>query len=356
MKMCEEILLDKKKNKTILVKAYACAALYNLFSLRAGRADYFNTNEVKEQGPLRAAAIEDFLEKKILMFEKYLLHIQSDTFTTSFKNSRTLIEYKIPTFRAAELVDGCLMCLSLLAQNQDTREQMALLLVESVVHAMDVCAEDSKVIINGIKVLYNVCYRCESGHESLLSTPIASVLKTTAHLHAGNPEALRQIRRIELTLKENGWRGYVEELIEREMRGEQLEDEYLRDVVVPEIVLVETKHVEKKEEEPPKLELKAEEKKDVRRNAITLDYDNKIDFSEEKKNECNDEKKDNDEAKNVNEHHNISESKNESKGDPIDELSPLDARFTEIKSSNFDRNDDNNDDDGSIISEMTQMD
>lgn len=355
MKMCEVILLDKKKNQTILVKAYACAALFNIFSVRAGRADYFNTNEVKEQGPLRAAAIEDFLEKKILMFEKYLLNIQTDTFTTSYKNSKTLIQYKIPTFRAAELVDGCLMCLSLLAQNQDTREQMALLLVESVVHAMDVCCEDSKVIINGIKVLYNVCYRCESGHEALISTQISGVMKTAFHLHAGTPEVLKQIRRLELTLKENGWRGYIEELIEKEMKGEQIEEEYLRDVVVPELIPVETKHV--KILEQPKLELKAEskneEKKDERRNAITIDDDKKNSSAEEKNG--NDKKKDSDETKIENNNHNISESKNETKDEPTDQLSPLDAKFAEIKSSNYGTNDNDNDD-GSIISEMTQMD
>ena len=37
-----------------------------------------------------------------------------------------------------------------------------------------------------------------------------------------------QARRLELALKDNGWRGNVETLLTREMKGEELEEEYLR--------------------------------------------------------------------------------------------------------------------------------
>jgi hypothetical protein len=39
----------------------------------------------------------------------------------------------------------------------------------------------------------------------------------------------RQTRRLELAIKKDGWRGFVETLIDREMRGEVLEERYLQD-------------------------------------------------------------------------------------------------------------------------------
>lgn len=40
---------------------------------------------------------------------------------------------------------------------------------------------------------------------------------------------MRQSRRLELSLKQFGWRGNVEEIITKEMRDEEVDEEYLQD-------------------------------------------------------------------------------------------------------------------------------
>lgn len=39
---------------------------------------------------------------------------------------------------------------------------------------------------------------------------------------------MRQCRRLELSLKKDGWRGVVEELITKEMKNEQIDEEFLQ--------------------------------------------------------------------------------------------------------------------------------
>lgn len=71
--------------------------------------------------------------------------------------------------------------------------------------------------------------RCESGQEAVLACcdPV-TFIESVTHRHSGDPDVMRQCRRLELALKHNGWRGMVEGLLTREMRGERLEDEYMQ--------------------------------------------------------------------------------------------------------------------------------
>lgn len=73
------------------------------------------------------------------------------------------------------------------------------------------------------------CHSCESGQEAILACcDPAELLGGITHIHSGDPDVMQQLRRVELALKHNGWRGQVESLVTREMRGEVLEEEYLR--------------------------------------------------------------------------------------------------------------------------------
>lgn len=56
-----------------------------------------------------------------------------------------------------------------------------------------------------------------------------TILANIHHSHSGDPGVMRQCRRLELALMQDGWRGNVEELIAKEMRNEELNEEYLRE-------------------------------------------------------------------------------------------------------------------------------
>lgn len=83
-----------------------------------------------------------------------------------------------------------------------------------------------------LRLLYNLCYRCESGQEAILLTlDTQELLAECRHQHSGDPEVMRLCRRLELALMHDGWRGNVEELIQKEMNNETIEEEYLRESV-----------------------------------------------------------------------------------------------------------------------------
>lgn len=86
------------------------------------------------------------------------------------------------------------------------------------------------VIEYGLKLLYNLCYRCESAHEALLiCCQPQSFFATIHHHHSGDPGVMRHCRKLELTVTAEGWRGNVEEVITQEMKAAEIKtvDYYL---------------------------------------------------------------------------------------------------------------------------------
>ena len=54
------------------------------------------------------------------------------------------------------------------------------------------------------------------------------LLRDAKFYHSADPDVAQQTRRLELALNENGWRGNVEMMMEKEMRGERLPKKFLR--------------------------------------------------------------------------------------------------------------------------------
>lgn len=65
-----EILRDPEEKFSQLHKIYAMRAFYNIFSVRAARAEYLNQDLVTEQGEFRAAAVEEFLKDRLGIFNQ----------------------------------------------------------------------------------------------------------------------------------------------------------------------------------------------------------------------------------------------------------------------------------------------
>lgn len=52
-----------------------------------------------------------------------------------------------------------MQCLCLLAEELEIREQLTYIVVEPVVFALRVCEDESYVVLRGLQLLYNLCYR-----------------------------------------------------------------------------------------------------------------------------------------------------------------------------------------------------
>jgi uncharacterized protein YihD (DUF1040 family) len=100
-----------------------------------------------------------------------------------------------------------------LANQNEYREQMAYLTAQPSIYAMKVCAEEASVMISGLKYLYHLCYRCESGQEVLRARNVNQVINLAYKHYTGDPDVMYQCRRLELSLKQDGWRGNVDEFI-----------------------------------------------------------------------------------------------------------------------------------------------
>lgn len=61
----------------------------------------------------------------------------------------------------------------------------------------------------------------------MISSKADSVVAIARRNFSGDVDVMKQARRLDLAMKHNGFRGYVESLIEREMRGEELSPEFL---------------------------------------------------------------------------------------------------------------------------------
>jgi hypothetical protein len=70
MEMCVELIKDEKDKIDTKLKIYAMKALHNIFSVRSARVEYLNTEQVHVRGPERDAAVEEFLTKRLSIFNK----------------------------------------------------------------------------------------------------------------------------------------------------------------------------------------------------------------------------------------------------------------------------------------------
>ena len=74
-------------------------------------------------------------------------------------------------------------------------------------------------MLQGLRYLYYLCYRCESGQEILLNRNVRSIFPLVYENHIGDSEVMYQCKRVELSLTKDGWRGNVESLLSKEFQG-----------------------------------------------------------------------------------------------------------------------------------------
>ena len=385
-----DLLVDLEKYADVpqLTKIMAFHALSNILAIRAGRAEYLSTESVTEIGDARAEALEAFITKKLTQFNFYLLRVHHEEGLISKKEDREFTKVMVPSSRGVDLAQCALKVINVISREQDIREQMAFTMNETIVRCLNICQEDATCMLYGLQILYNFCYRCESGQEAVLMVDIHGTLKLAHFHHSGDPEVARMIRRLELAIKENGWRGHVENLIEREMEGVELDPMYLVDIKkvnddddLPEALKL--LHVERKKSDKifsEQIEIEYEDNDDISissRVEIELDYDadNKddnvselgdydkdhIDAQYESKSDYKAEQKE-DKEQGFNDSKNINEDKNYNDDDDEndDDNDNDNDNYVEDKQDDNDNNDEDEDEDkevdhdmGSIVSQVT---
>lgn len=222
LNLCRTCLEDRKHEFRTTEKVFMAQALASIFSERASRLEYFNANYVMEQGEARAKAVDEFNAARASAFNKYLRRVPTEEVKASIKGSKDFYTERLPVQRSMELIEGVLSLLGLLAHDSEVKEVMAHNLAESVFYAIKVCRENPTLVMTGLKLLYNMTYRCESGQESIHRQDVLGLLRNARHYHSADEQVAYQTRRLELALYENGWRGNVEMMLEKELRGERL--------------------------------------------------------------------------------------------------------------------------------------
>eukprot|EP01040_Poterioochromonas_malhamensis_P000633 gene632-675_t len=224
--MCVEVVKDLQNKYDTKLKVYAMKALHNLFSVRATRVEYLNTDRVTVKGPGRDEAVEQFLTSKLNIFNRYLTNIPTETVSVFVRNEKEPRKEQHPLFSALDIIGASLQCLCLLAEEQEPKETLAVVILDPLIFAMQVCHEDAFIVLHGLKLMYNLCYRSEPGQQAIyLCCNPKNLLFSISYNHSGDIDVMRQVRRLELTLEPNGWRGNVEAQITKEFyKGMQDED------------------------------------------------------------------------------------------------------------------------------------
>ena len=90
---------------------------------------------------------------------------------------------------------------------------------EYVLFALSLCIDDTAPTMNGLRALYNFCFRDQGAH-TILREYVSATDKTTVFTALdsvrggssfGEFEVRREYKRLQLALEIDGWRGSVEE-------------------------------------------------------------------------------------------------------------------------------------------------
>eukprot|EP00601_Ochromonadales_sp_CCMP2298_P012767 CAMPEP_0173268220 /NCGR_PEP_ID=MMETSP1142-20121109/30201_1 /TAXON_ID=483371 /ORGANISM="non described non described, Strain CCMP2298" /LENGTH=559 /DNA_ID=CAMNT_0014204429 /DNA_START=186 /DNA_END=1862 /DNA_ORIENTATION=- len=217
-----KIIKDEKRIYPVASEDICSGSTAQHIVPEGGRLEFIDTSGVPEQGELRQAAVEKFFEEKFSTFVRYLSVIPNETLTVFRKNDVVPEKITQPLPRSVDMVTAVLKCLCLIAQENESKEQLSMIVVQPVLFALEICQEEPLVTMYGLQLFYNLSYRCEGGQVTILAYLNVNTFYTRIrHHHSGDPEVMTQCRRLELALLPFGWRGHVEELLTREMMKER---------------------------------------------------------------------------------------------------------------------------------------
>jgi hypothetical protein len=152
--MALAVVKDETDRYDTKLKVYAMFALHNLFSVRATRVEYLNTDRVTIKGPGRDAAVEEYLVSKLNIFHRlvfsclpfifkpvfyrYLTNIPTETVSVFVRGEKEPKKEQHPLFSSLEIVGASLQILCLLAEEQESKETLAVVALDPLIFTMQV--------------------------------------------------------------------------------------------------------------------------------------------------------------------------------------------------------------------------
>ncbi len=223
-----EAFEDRYHPSSNLEKIFMLRTLHTLLATRPGRAEFFSTKGIKEEGDERQHAIDAFIKGRVTMFNRFMAYIPTDVLLTSIKGGKGFYKVRVPKAESIQMLENVMSILGDIAVEPEHKELMSETVVEYVYYAMKVCQEEASVVVQGMKIFYALIFRCEPAQQMILCGDSIGMLKFVTKHHGGDLGVMRTLRKLELALKHNGWRGYVEKIIEVEMRGGNIPRKYLK--------------------------------------------------------------------------------------------------------------------------------
>lgn len=107
---------------------------------------------------------------------------------------------------------------------------MAEVTIDVLLGCLDLCEYEQQIHINALRYLYNLCYRCESGQTCILQRKPKKLINKIRSNFSGDATVNTQLRRFELAIQHNGWRGNVEDIVEKEMKEDEVKSTLLKSV------------------------------------------------------------------------------------------------------------------------------
>lgn len=215
---CFDVIVDSHREYSYTLKIFALRALHNILNSPAGRAEFFDTSsDPQGLGALEGPAGKIILSRMRTLC-RLLENLPLNVTTIKIRDGRQLQTTVIETVteEASQAAEFMLQCISLLSWNQDMREIVGEVFLESVLIGMQTCHEEAGPVAAGFKALYNFVYRCEVNHQLVNNFDIDHIISNARNNFPGDATISMACRKLELALSRDGWRGNVERVLERE--------------------------------------------------------------------------------------------------------------------------------------------
>lgn len=163
---------------------------------------------------------DEVREKRLTCIARFLAYLPTES-------TRVVLDKRKPgvlasvlkvSLRGAELAEIIFLCISTIGREKDIREIGSHVCIQFILKALNLCMDDTTPTVNGLRTLYNFCFRNQLGHENIRSyvSPEHVTVRTTMEKIRGGSafsefEVRREYRRLQLALEDDGWRGNVEE-------------------------------------------------------------------------------------------------------------------------------------------------
>lgn len=202
------------------------SAFYNIIGIHSGRLELFNTRDADRRFPDFGSGWEraknQRFEEILTCIGRYLAYLPTETRKVKIvKGSKEYTELIRVSKRGAELADIIYLSLGAIARDRDIRESAAYVTTDFILHSLLLCADDVAPVVSGLRCLYNFCFRCQEAHQIVIDhvgPEHMTIDVAMERIREGSAfsefETRREFHRLQLALKDEGWRGNVEDLMQ----------------------------------------------------------------------------------------------------------------------------------------------